>query len=143
MPSMRIAVQQAVLAIGAILICLVATTQWAAAMLGHQVALGSPWIDLLGFKLYAPWKLFPWWLAFDAQAPAVFARAGAVAALRGVAAGMVALGGAAWRASRKPRAATYGSARWANIAGVARAGLHDSRGVVLASNGRIGRASRL
>ena len=27
----------------------------------------------VGLKLYAPWKLFAWWLAFDAQAPDVFA----------------------------------------------------------------------
>ena len=58
-----------------------AGTQWAAAMLGYQAALGAPWVDLLGVKIYAPWKLFVWWLAFDAQAPDVFVRAGTVAAL--------------------------------------------------------------
>ena len=46
-----------------------AATQWAAAMLGYQPALGAPLVDLLGLKLYAPWQLFTWWLAFDAQAP--------------------------------------------------------------------------
>jgi type IV secretion system protein VirD4 len=90
-------------------------------MLRHQAALGAPWIHWLGLKLYAPWKLFPWWLAFDAKAPAVFARARAVAAL----------GGAAWRAGRKPRATIYGSARWADISDVLGAGLHDGPGVVL------------
>src|SRR5262245_42312318 len=131
MSSMRIAVQQGLLAVGAILICLVAATQWAAAILGHRSALGEPWIDLLGLKLYAPWKLLAWWLAFDAQAPGVFARAGAVAALGGAAAGLAAVGGAAWRAGRKPRSTTYGSARWADSSDVAKAGLHDSRGIVL------------
>ena len=68
---------------------------------GYQAALGAPWVDLLGLKVYAPWKLFVWWLAFDAQAPDVFARAGAVAAFGGLASGAVAIGGAAWRASLK------------------------------------------
>ena len=95
-------------------ICLWAATQWAAAMLGYQPALGTPWIDLLGLKVYAPWKLFVWWLAFDAQAPDVFARAGAVAAFGGLLSGAVAIGGAAWRASRNSKATTYGSARWAD-----------------------------
>ena len=39
-------------------LCLAAATQWAAAMLGYQPALGAPALDLLGLKLYAPWKLF-------------------------------------------------------------------------------------
>jgi len=116
MSSMRIAIQQGLLALGAIIISLVVATQWAATMLRHQATLGPPWLDLLRLKLYPAWKLLPWWLAFDAQAPVVFARAGAVAALGGGAAGLVAVGGAAWRAGRKPQA---------------KAGLHDGRGVVL------------
>jgi type IV secretion system protein VirD4 len=106
-------------------------TQWAAAMLGYQAALGATWIDVLGLPVYAPWKLFPWWLAFDHQAPHVFERAGAVAALGGVLAGAVAIGGAAWRASQRKEIATYGSARWAVTKDVARAGLLGDRGVIL------------
>ncbi len=82
--------------------CLWAATQWAAAMLGYQPALGVAWLDVFGVKLYAPWKLFAWWLAFDAQAPDVFARAGAVAAFGGLASGAVAIGGAARRPMRRP-----------------------------------------
>jgi type IV secretion system protein VirD4 len=100
-------------------------------MLAFQLALGAPLIDVLGLKLYAPWKLFPWWLAFDAQAPQVFARAGALAALGGILAGAVAVGGAAWRTSRKQHITTYGSARWAEHADVRKAGLLDNDGVVL------------
>jgi type IV secretion system protein VirD4 len=74
--SFRFAVIQVSLAGAAVLLCLAAATQWAAAMLANQPALGAPLIDLLGLKLYPPWKLFTWWLAFDAQAPHVFARAG-------------------------------------------------------------------
>ena len=100
-------------------------------MLGYQPALGAPWIDLLGLKIYAPWKLFVWWLAFDAQAPDVFARAGAVAAFGGIASGAVAIGGAARRASRKNQATTYGSARWADASDVRTAELLGDQGVVL------------
>jgi type IV secretion system protein VirD4 len=108
-----------------------AATQWAAAMLGFQPALGAPCIDLLGLKIYAPWKLFVWWLAFDAQAPGVFASAGAVAAFGGLASGAVAIGGAAQRASRKSQATTYGSARWADTSDVRTAELLYDNGVVL------------
>lgn len=101
----------------AVVLCLWAATQWAAAMLGHQAALGPAWIDAVGLKIYAPWQLFVWWLAFDAQAPDVFARAGTVAAFGGLASGAVAIGGAARRASRKQQATTYGSARWADVFG--------------------------
>ena len=106
MTSARIIGLQVGTALLLVVICVWAATQWAAAMLGHQPALGPPWIDLLGLKIYAPWKLFVWWLAFDAQAPDVFARAGAVAAFGGIASGAVAIGGAAWRAepqAAKPR----------------------------------------
>ena len=86
-------------------------TQRTAAMLDYQAALGAAWIDLLGVKVYAPWKLFAWWLALDARAPGVFAQAGAVAAFGGLASGAVAIGGAAWRTSRGTKPTTYGSAR--------------------------------
>jgi type IV secretion system protein VirD4 len=106
-------------------------TQWSAAMLAHQPALGAAWIDALGFKIYAPWKLFAWWLAFDTQAPDVFARAGAVAAFGGLASGALAIGGAAWRTSRNIKPTTYGSARWADTTDVHEAGLLGNSGVVL------------
>src|SRR5262249_55352132 len=48
-----------------------------------------------------------------------------------VAVGLLAFGGAAWRARRKPRPTTYGSARWTDVSDVAKAGLHDGRGVVV------------
>jgi type IV secretion system protein VirD4 len=114
-----------------VLACLVAATQWTAALLAYQPALGTPWLDLLGLKLYAPWKVFSWWLAFGAQAPGVFARTGTLAALGGVMAGLVAIGGAAWRAGHGSLSTTYGSARWADSADVREAGLHSGKGIVL------------
>ena len=106
-------------------------TQWAASMLGHQPALGPSLVDLGVLKLYAPWQLFTWWLAFDTQAPHVFAPAGAVAALGGVLSGAFAIGGTARRARHGSRPTTYGSARWADFCDVNKAGLLRDRGVVL------------
>ena len=131
MPSLRFAVIQVSVAATATLLCLAAATQWAAAMLAYQPALGAPVFDLLGVKLYAPWKLFAWWLAFDAQAPHVFARAGALAALGGVLSGALAIGGAARRAGRPRVPTTYGSARWADFSDVRSAGLLADEGIVL------------
>ena len=73
-------------------------TQWAAAKLAYQAALGTPWVEIAGLAIYAPWKLFGWWVAFDAQAPDVFARAGLRRRVRRGHAGVVALTGAARRA---------------------------------------------
>ena len=115
--------------------CLWAATQWAAAMLAYQPALGAPLAEAFGCSLYAPWKLFGWWLAFDQQAPHVFNTAGIMAATGGVASGAVALGGAAWRAGTKGQSATFGSARWAELSDLRKAGLLDSKGVVLGTWG--------
>ena len=117
------------------IISLWAATQWAAAMFGYQPALGVSWLDVFGVKIYAPWKLFGWWLAFDAQAPGVFARAGAVAAFGGLTSGALAIGGSAWRTSRRSKPTTYGSARWADASDLSEAGLLEDRGVVLGLHG--------
>ena len=47
MPSLRVAVVQVSVAAAAALACLAAATQWTAAMLGYQPALGPPVVDLL------------------------------------------------------------------------------------------------
>ena len=127
----RAAFAQGLIALALVTLSLVIATQWTAAMLGHQPALGAAWCELFGLKLYAPWKLFGWWLVFDSQAPDVFARAGAVAAFGGIAGGAVAVGGAARRASRKNRITTYGSARWADDGDVRDAQLLSEKGIVL------------
>jgi hypothetical protein len=123
MPALPSAVLRPLLAATVVLASLVAATQWTAALLAHHPALGAPWLDLLGLKLYAPWKVFSWWLAFGAQAPGVFARTGTLAAIGGVMAGFVASGGAARRAGHGTPSTTYGSARWARSTDVHDAGL--------------------
>ena len=131
MPNARIIALQLSIAVALVVSAMWAATQWAAASLGFQAALGAPWISLAGLPIYAPWKLFPWWLAFDAQAPGVFNKAGALAAIGGVAAGLVAIEGAAWRGRVGSTVTTYGSARWADWSDIEAAGLVAGRGVLL------------
>jgi hypothetical protein len=115
MSSFRFVVVQGSLTGAGVFLCLAAAAQWVAAVLAYQPALGAPVIDLFGAKLYAPWKPFTWWLAFDSQAPDVFAGAGVRAALDGVLSGALAIGGAARRADRPRVPTTYGSARWVDF----------------------------
>jgi type IV secretion system protein VirD4 len=131
MPSSRSLVLQAVTAVILTIGLVWAATQWAAAILGHQPALGTPWISLGGVAVYAPWRLFAWWIAFDAQAPDVFRRAGLLALAAGIAPALIAIGGATWRSRAETVKTTYGSARWAVLADVRDAGLLAPRGVVL------------
>ena len=106
-------------------------TQWAAAMLGYQWRLGAPWFWVLWWPVYYPWRLFQWWYAFDAYAPDVFNRAGALAASSGLCGSAVAVIGSLWRARQSKLVTTYGSSRWATATEAERAGLFEARGVFL------------
>ena len=137
MTSLRSQLLTVGLAAASSVLCLWAATEWAADMLAYQEALGPAWIETFGMKIYAPWQLFPWWIAFGDQAPQVFVRAGALAALGGIAGAAIALGGAAWRTRHKQPTTTYGSARWADAADIKAARLCAKAGVVLGLyNGR-------
>ena len=106
-------------------------TQWTAAALGYQARLGSPWLECRGLPIYAPWRLFEWWFVYDAYAPAIFVRGGAIAASSGVLAAAAAMTMTVWRSRQARRVTTYGSARWAEMAEIRRAGLTGAAGVVL------------
>jgi len=108
-----------------------AATQWTAAALGYQPRLGAPWFDFFGTPVYHPWRLFEWWFFFDAYAPHVFLKGGAIAGSSGLAAVVVAIGMSVWRSRLARRVTTYGSARWADAAEVRAAGLAGSAGVFL------------
>lgn len=108
-----------------------AATQWAAAMLGYQAALGTPWFALWGVPVYRPWALFGWWYHYEAYAPHVFDRAGALAGASGFLGCASAIGGSLWRARQRGIVTTYGSARWAREREIASAGLRGDRGVFL------------
>ncbi|MCW6531306.1 conjugal transfer protein TraG [Sphingomonas sp. MMSM20] len=110
-------------------------TQWAAASLAYQPELGPPWFTLFGTPVYHPWSIFPWWFAFDAYAPVIFDKAGAIAAAGGFVGCGAAIFGSVWRARQSRNVTTYGSARWATNKELAAAGLLGESGVAL---GRIG-----
>ena len=106
-------------------------TQWTAAHLGYQLRLGSPWFDCLGIPIYHPWRLFEWWYWYDAYAPRLFLKGGAIAAASGITAAAVAIGMSVWRARQSRLVTTYGSARWADTRDIHKAGLEKAAGVFL------------
>jgi type IV secretion system protein VirD4 len=108
-----------------------AATQWAAAMLGHQSALGAPWFRLGDMPAYRPWALFGWWYHYEAYAPRVFDKAGMLAGASGFCGCAAAVAGSLWRARQRGLVTTYGSARWATPREIARAGLMRDAGVFL------------
>ncbi|WP_422062369.1 conjugal transfer protein TraG [Sphingopyxis sp.] len=124
-------------AVGAIVILAVwAATQWTAAALGFQPALGAPWFRLGDYPVYPPPAFFWWWFAYDAYAPPIFYRGAMIAASGGFISIIVAIAMSVWRARERQRAETYGSARWAEAGDIRRAGMLGEAGVIL---GRFGR----
>ena len=97
----------------------------------YQMLLGAPWFDLLGMPVYHPWRLFEWWYFFDAYAPDIFLRGGAIAAYSGFAGAMAAIAMSVWRARQSKLVTTYGSARWALPAEIHRSGLTGAAGAFL------------
>ena len=112
-----------------------AATQWAAAMLGYQAQLGAPWTSAFGIPVYRPWQLFGWWYHYEAYAPEVFDKAGALAGASGFLGCASAIAGSLWRARQNRYVTTYGSSRWASQREIANAGLLRDAGVFL---GRLG-----
>jgi type IV secretion system protein VirD4 len=110
-----------------------AATQWAAAMLAYQPGLGPCWFELGQLPVYRPWALFWWWFHYDAYAPYVFDKAGALAAASGFLGCGAAVAGSLWRARQSGRVTTYGSARWAFHKEVRAAGLFGDAGLFLGS----------
>ena len=110
-------------------------TQWAAAMLAYQPELGPCWFRVGELPLYRPWALFLWWYHYEAYAPAVFNKAGALAGGSGFLGCAAAVAGSLWRARQSGLVTTYGSARWASEAEVREAGLLGDAGLFLGSLG--------
>ena len=107
------------------------STQWAAAMLAYQPELGNAWFRLFGTPIYRPWAIFWWWYSYDAYAPHVFDKAGALAGASGFIGCGAAIAGSLWRARQSRNVTTYGSARWARQREIEQAGLFNDAGVFL------------
>jgi type IV secretion system protein VirD4 len=112
-----------------------AATQWAAAMLAYQPRLGAAWFRVGDLPLYRPWALFPWWYHYEAYAPAVFNKAGALAGASGFLGCAAAVTGSLCRARQPGNVTTYGSARWASEREVREAGLFGDTGLFLGALG--------
>lgn len=108
-----------------------AATQWAAGMLAYQPQLGPPWFIVFDTPVYQPWAVFPWWYHYDAYAPHVFDKAGTLAGASGFVGCAAAIFGSLWRARQQRHVTTYGSARWAEIREIERAGLLGDAGAFL------------
>ena len=136
MTPTKLLVGQVLIVFAVVIATLWFATEWAAAQLGYQPQLGTPWFSLLSYPFYYPWRLFEWWYAFDAYAPLVFNEAGAIAAGGGILGIVTAVIGSLWRARQNRLVTTYGSSRWANRGEIEQAGLFHPDGVFL---GRLGR----
>jgi type IV secretion system protein VirD4 len=131
MNATRILWGHVLLVSAAVLAFVWAATEWVAWRLGFQPQLGHPWFDLFGWPVYQPPAFFWWWFAYDAYARDIFVEGAYIAASGGIAAIVVAIGMAVWRARELKRATTYGSAQWAETREVRRADLLGDGGVLL------------
>ena len=127
----KLLVGQVLIVFAIMLLGVWAATEWAAAMLAYQPQLGPCWFHLFGLSVYRPWALFWWWFSFEAYAPAIFNKAGALAGASGFLGCGSAIAGSLWRARQSGEVTTYGSARWAGGGEVRRSGLLGDSGVFL------------
>ena len=93
MAPTKLLIGQIVLVFGIVIGAVWFATQWTAVQLGHQPGLGPAWFELGPYSIYLPWRMFEWWYAYEAYAPSVFNRAGAMAASGGVLGVIVAIAG--------------------------------------------------
>jgi len=113
----------------------VAATQYVAASLHYQRALGEPVIEVGGHSLYAPWKWSLWDDSYRARARGLFLTANLIAAA-GFALGWLPFFVAVTVLRRRAGGSTaHGSARWAVTSELAEAGLLTGKGVVLCQTG--------
>ncbi len=106
----KICVGQITIVFGIVIASSWGATQWTAAALGFQDRLGAPWFVIADYPVYLPWRLFEWWFAYDAYAPEIFERGGAIAAAGGGAGALFAILNSVWRARQNQLVTTYGSA---------------------------------
>ncbi len=131
MTPTKILIGQAVIVMMIIAAGVWLATAYVAHIFGYDAALGRPWFSAFGTPVYYPWRLFEWWYSYEAYAPGIFLRGGAIAAAGGMGGAAAAVAGSVWRARQAKNVTTYGSARWARDRDVAQAGLLNGAGVFL------------
>ena len=131
----RIYVGQIIVIITVLIIAAWIATQWAASALSHQVDLGQAWFIIDGYLVYSPWRIFEWWLIYEAYAPDVFLYSGLMISFGSVFGAFFASINSVWKARQNKHATTYGSARWATTKEIDAAGLLRPQGVVLGRYG--------
>jgi type IV secretion system protein VirD4 len=131
----RIYVGQIVVTITIMIIATWIATQWAASALSHQVDLGQVWFIIGGYPVYSPWRIFEWWLIYEAYAPDIFVYSGLLISLGSVFGASFTFVNSLWKARQNKHATTYGSARWATTKEIDAAGLLRPKGVVLGRHG--------
>ena len=108
-------------------------TQWTAAQLGYQQALGAPDTVLFGTPIYGPWRFFIWWFQYDSYARPIFETGGAIMLAGSVLSVLTAFAFSLWRSRDEKRSKTYGTARWAERRDIDRLKLNQGDGVILGS----------
>ena len=117
--------------LGAIAVGALVATQWVAARLGYQAALGPADSILFGHPVYNPFRFFLWWYRFDAYARSTFETGAEIFLGFFAFAILLAFGFSIWRSQEGRASITYGSARWAASRNVRRLGLLSGDGVIL------------
>jgi type IV secretion system protein VirD4 len=119
--------------LGVIAVGVVVATQWVAARLGYQAALGPADAMVFGHPFYNPFRFFLWWYQFDAYARSIFETGAEIFLSFFVFAIVLAFAFSLWRSREGRTSITYGSARWASRRDVTRMKLLSGDGVILGS----------
>ena len=106
-------------------------TQWVAVQFDYDPYLGPAWFSVFKTLVYYSWRLFEWWYAFQAYAPAIFRTGGKIVVGATFASIIIAALLSVWRGRRAKKLTTFGSSEWASKRIMERAGLLMRTGIFL------------
>ncbi len=130
MPARRLALAYALLAVGATAVGFVCATQTAAARLGYPAVLGQA-RTVFGLHVYPPWAWLIWDSDFGSYAPEIFRTVRAIGWTAALLPWLPLVLSAVAVAGRRPASTAHGSARWAEVRDLRKAGMLGGGGVVL------------
>ena len=121
-----------VLLVGAVVLAFIwAATEWTAWRLAFQPELGAPLVRAVRLAALSAAGLLLVVVRLRCLCPEIFVEGAYIAASGAIAAIVVAVAMAVWRAREAKSVTTYGSARWAESREIRHAGLFHAEGVVL------------